>query len=148
MRKGWTKRNDTRLRREPDHGAEVLRLLPARTEVEVLEEQARFTQVHYRDNYTDLIGYIAKDFLDAEPAEAPPPDPRNDYLLPCPRCGSKNWGAFSLYQSGGHSLSQNFYIPTGFLTSVRVGARVCMRCGYLELCVDEDGLSELQRVSR
>lgn len=147
MRKGWTKRNDTRLRREPDHGAEVLRLLPARTEVEVLEEQARFTQVRWRDNYSDLTGYIAKDFLDVEPGDPPPPDPRNDYLLPCPRCGSKHWEVYPLQQSGGHGFSQSFYIPTGFLTSVAVAARVCLRCGYLELCADEDGLSELRRVA-
>lgn len=150
MRRGWTGRNDTRLRREPDHGAEVLRLLPARTEVEVLEEQARFTKVRLQDDYSDLTGYIAKGFLDIEPAEVSESElePRPDYLLPCPRCGTKNWGKFPLQQSGGHGFSQNFYIPTGFLAGVDVLARVCLRCGYLELCVEEENLSALHRLRR
>lgn len=147
MRKGWTVRNDTRLRREPDHGAEVLRLLPARTEVEVLDEQPRFTQVRWRDSYLDLTGYIATDFLELEPGEPPEPDPRYAHLLPCPRCGSRNWRVFRLLQSGGQMGGQNLFIPTGFLNSAMVRARVCMRCGYLELCVDQDDLPDLQRLA-
>lgn len=146
MRKGWTRRGDTRLRKEPDHGAEVLRLLSARTEVEVLEELPRFIKVRFQDNYTDLTGYIAEGFLDLEPGEAPAPDPKYDYLLPCPRCGTKNWGVFPLRDSGGHG--GNFYIPTGFLVGAAILVRVCLRCGYAEFCVDENSLTDLQRLAK
>jgi len=148
MRKAWTKRNETRLRQEPDHGGQVLRLLPARTELEVLELEKRFTKVRLQDKYTELTGYIATDFLDIEPDDAPlAPNPRYAHLLPCPRCASNNWGKFSLQQSGGH-MGQNFYIPTGFLTGATVFARICLRCGYLELCVDEDDLSTLRQLDQ
>lgn len=148
LRKGWTERPDTRLRKEPDHAAEVLRLLPARTEVEILEEGRRFTKVRYVDNFFDQTGYVATVMLEIEPGpapdQAPEPDPRFAHLLPCQRCGGQSWGIFNLQQSGGHV----FHIPLGFLNGAAVRARVCLRCGYLELSVDEDDLNELARKAR
>ncbi|MGI6358309.1 MAG: SH3 domain-containing protein [Bacillota bacterium] len=146
MKKGWTNRDNTRMLREADHGADLLRMLPKNTELEVLEERDRFTKVQLRDGFSDLVGYVYSGFLEVEATDLPEPSPRDQHLLPCPRCGAEAWGAFPLAQMGGHG-SQNYYISTGFLSYVAVQARVCLRCGYLELCVKEDGLPELRRIA-
>ncbi len=147
MRKGWVNRDHTRLLREASHGADVVRTLSLRTEVEVLEELERFFTVRLRSEYADLIGYVYADLLDVEPEDPPAPDPKYDYLLPCPRCGTKNWDVFPLQQSGHGLSSQSYFISMGFLEAAEVGARVCLRCGYLELCVEEDSLEDLRQLS-
>lgn len=112
MSKGWANRDQTRLLREASHGADVVQTLSLRTEVEVLEELQRFLGVRLRSEHADLVGYVYVDFLDAEPADPPAPDPKYECVLHRPRYGAKNWDLLAQQSVQGLS-SQSYFISTG-----------------------------------
>lgn len=138
MRTGKTHAKETRLRREPDHAAETLAVLPPGTEVQVLEEHERFLKVHVRDAFRDQIGYVAAGFLEFEP----PPDPDERPVVPCPHCQGTDFGVFPVSSHGA------MYIVTGLLSYHEVMARVCLDCGQVEFCVRPDSLPELRQARK
>lgn len=135
---------ETRLRREPTPDAEVLLVLPQGTEVEVLAQDGRFSQVRRRDSFRDTIGWVASGFIGREP-EPPPPIIERE-ILPCQRCHGEDWTVLPVWLGGQNPHS--ILLDLGFLDSQRLMARVCLCCGHTELTVPEQGLEHVRQVAR
>lgn len=126
---------EARLRRGPEHTAEVMTVLPAGTEVEVLEEVNHFVKVRVRDKYqADQVGYLAAGFL-ADYAATDPPQ-KEIVLAPCPRCQAEEWAIYPL--TGGTGSVP--HVRLDFFTACPLRVRICLQCGLLEPCLDQENL--------
>lgn len=138
-----TQGKEARLRRAPDHKSETIATLPEGTEVEVVEEKGRFLLVRVRDNYQpDMTGYLPTGFVSGYKAVFPPKDEPSITLEPCHRCGGEEWVEHPLVIG---SSSSRLYIPLSFFSAAPIMVRVCLRCGFVEMCVSAEGLSELRK---
>ncbi|HBK86560.1 MAG TPA: hypothetical protein DDZ53_11070 [Firmicutes bacterium] len=139
-----TQGKEARLRRAPDHKSEIIATLPEGAEVEVVEEKGRFLLVHVRDHFQpSMTGYLPTGFVSGYKAVSGQQDkykPRVG-LLPCLRCGGNDWVVHEHATGSGPYLN----IPQGLFSYVAVRSRICLDCGYVEPCLDNEGLAKLRK---
>lgn len=138
-----TQGKKARLRRAPDHKSEIIATLPEGTEVEVLEEKGRFLLVRVRDHFQpSMTGYLPTGFvsgykvISTKDHEYEPPVS----LLPCLRCGGNDWALYDNAPRGPYLAP-----PLGLFSYVPTKSRVCLDCGYVEPCIDNEGLAKLRK---
>lgn len=136
-----TQGKEARLRRAPDHKSELIATLPEGTEVEVVEEKGRFLLVRVRDHFQpSMTGYLPTGFVNGYKTVISGPEEPSVPLLPCLRCGGNDWVVHENAVGSGPYLN----IPRGLFSYVTIKSRICLDCGYVEPCLDNEGLAKLR----
>lgn len=134
----------TRVRVSADPQAEVVAELQQGTELEVLGKKEAFLQVSaWHPRRGRVAGWVHRSFVGGQKPESVHAVDAAivDSVVPrCHACSNANWALvpFKHDYAGGHPN-----IPTGFLDSIDVKARVCLGCGLVELCLDKEGRKRL-----
>lgn len=124
-----------KIRQEPKPDGRVLLELKAGQEVELLEQQRRYSKVRYKDHFQDVTGWLANVAINL-------PDEMSDVEAmahpTCPFCGSRTWIERGVATAGGRALA------IGGFFGHHVHSRVCLGCGYVQLHVSQSSLEQLR----
>lgn len=131
----------TILRTEASSTADIVALIPAETELEILTEVDEFLEVScWLAERGEVTGYVDRVKLGLPPKV----DPEIGVHPDC-ACGVNKWQRVS-YRLGGHPY-YSIVIPTGILDCIFVQARVCLSCGRYEQYIDPADIEKLKSLS-
>jgi len=130
----------TILRTEASPTADIVALIPAETELEILAEVDEFLEVScWLAERGEVAGFIERAKLGLPPKFTP------DALHPDCVCGANMWRSVS-YRLGGHPY-YSIVIPTGILDCIMVQARVCLSCGRYEQYIEPADIEKLKSLN-
>lgn len=147
IRRLFTTAPITRVRVSDEPHADVVAELQKGSEVEVHYEGEAFLQVSaWHPEQGKVSGWVHKSFVGLDREVVKEIKLPKLTLPPCNACGTENWVTMGYTNVGYHNSVPHLYL--GFLESIQVKARVCLKCGQVQLCLDQKGMDQLSEWRR